>query len=72
MNSIRWLLMILTAAIFLAACAPAVAADQAQSLGLTDDERAWLQDHPVIRVGNQTNLGSSGFSVGSPCQELAG
>ena len=64
MNSIKWLFMVLTAAIFLAASTPAVAVDQAQSLGLTDDERAWLQDHPVIRVGNQTNLPPFDFAIG--------
>ncbi|WP_411330804.1 EAL domain-containing protein [Desulfovibrio desulfuricans] len=64
MNSIKWLFMVLTAATFLAASALAVAVDQAQSLGLTDDERAWLQEHPVIRVGNQTNLPPFDFAVG--------
>ena len=64
MNSIKWLFMVLAAAIFLAASTPAVAVDQAQSLGLTDDERAWLQDHPVIRVGNQTNLPPFDFAIG--------
>ena len=39
-NSIKWLFTVLTAAIFLAASAPAVAVDPVQSLGLTDDERA--------------------------------